>query len=686
VDAAVLLGLAGIAITQPILDLLGRNPTFFVAGGYGRREIVTFALLVAFVPAIVLFAASAPARLLNRRLGALMHSVAVGGLACLFGLALARTAGVQTVWPAVALAVLVGAGVAIVEWRVRLAREFLSFLAVANVAFVVMFLVASPTAQLLRGASYADAGAVRIPPLGGPVVLLVLDEFPLTSLLRPDGSINELRYPNLAALARESTWFRNAASESRTTFVSVPTILTGLLPEHDDLPFLSDHPRNYFTLFGARYPVNGYEPVTDLCPHDVCVRGRGQPLRQALDDASIVYWHRVLPREWREGLPDVDASWGNFGDDIVTEEEPSEMTTVPTTPDGRPDPMGRLNAMPANNRTRPGQAGTLLRHIELMSAEPSINMIHVLLPHRPYKLTPWGGVDTDTWLPDEVPRTASDPGYEFIFRELRALQALQLGAVDGMIGRLTTHLKHVGAWDGATVVVTSDHGVDITPPGFGRTESADNLDELFRIPLFIKAPGQTHGELRDDPASTLDVLPSLVDLLSIEADWRFDGHSLFDGSAPKADRFLSSDVEAAFEQAARQVALFPRGEDWDDLAAVGEGEDLVGRTVDEYEIGGPSELTVRLDHRELLRDLSLSGEVPYSLRGSLTGGDDTPPELVVALNGTLAGTIGGYRPDRNAWLFSGLMANYFVEGQNDIAAYQVERTTNGVILHEVAVR
>ena len=85
----------------------------------------------------------------------------------------------------------------------------------------------------------------------------------------------------------------------------------------------------------------------------------------------------------------------------------------------------------------------------------------------------------------------------------------------------------------ATVVVTSDHGIDITPPGFTRTESADNLDELFRIPLFIKAPGQTQGELRDDPASTVDVLPSLVDLLDIETDWSFDGHSLFDGSAPK---------------------------------------------------------------------------------------------------------------------------------------------------------
>jgi hypothetical protein len=72
------------------------------------------------------------------------------------------------------------------------------------------------------------------------------------------------------------------------------------------------------------------------------------------------------------------------------------------------------------------------------------------------------------------------------------------------------------------------------------------------------------------------------------------------------------------------------------------------------------------------------------LRGSLTGSDSTPPELVVALNGTLAGTIGGYRPAGDAWKFSGLMANYFVDGANDVVAYQVERTGNQITLHEVA--
>jgi Sulfatase len=683
VDAAVLVGLAGVAITQPILDLFGRNPTFFVAGGYGRRQIVAFALTIAFVPGLVAFVLSAVPGLVDRRLGAWLHGGAVAGFAGLFGLAVCRTVGVDALVPALLVAVVVSVGVAVAEWRMRWVRQFLSYLAVGNVAFVVLFLVTSPSAELLTGVSYADAGNVRIPPLAGPVVVVVLDEFPLTSILRADGSINDVRYPNFAALARESTWFRNAASESNSTPLSVPTILTGQLSDHDDLPFLRDHPRNLFTLFGARYPVTRYEAVTDLCPPDICARPVGGPLRQALEDASVVYRHRVLPEALRDGLPDIDSTWGNFGDSIGGD-APVPETTLPTTSTGEPDRFAKMYAAPKSDGGRVGQARALRRQIDLIGADPSLHFIHVLQPHHPYQLTPWGGVNTDTWNPAAVPQKPSDPGYEFIFRELRGLQALQLAVADQNIGHLVDRLKALGAWEEATVVITSDHGVDVSPPNFSRNPTPETIDEVMRIPLFIKAPGQEKGEVRDNPASTLDVLPSLVDLLGIDTGWRFDGHSLFDDSEPKIDSMVTSDVEAAFEVAARAAALFPRGESWDDLAAVGEAEDLVGRSVKEFEVGAPSDLSVSFGRRDLLANLSVdSGPVPYSLRGVLRGSHSSPPELAVALNGTFAGTIGGYRPDGDAWKFSGLMANYFANGANDVVAYQVERQGTQITLHEV---
>ncbi|HEX6423495.1 MAG TPA: sulfatase-like hydrolase/transferase [Acidimicrobiales bacterium] len=681
VDAAVVTGLAGVAITQPVLDLFGSNPTFFVAGGYGRRQIVAFALAVAFVPALVVYAVTALPGLVSRHAGAWLHGLAVAGLAGVFGLVLGQTLGVGSSWLALALALVIGAGVAVLEWRARPVRQFLTYLAAGNVAFVVLFLATSPTAALIGGVSYADAGGVKVPPLEGPVVVVVLDEFPLTSLLRADGSINEVRYPNLAALADETTWFRNAASESGKTFVSVPSILTGLAAEDDQLPFLSDHPRNLFTLFGAGYPVTRYEVVTDLCPPDLCERPPGQPLRQAFDDALVVYQHRLLPESLREGLPAVDQSWGDFGHGIAGD-APVESTTIATTSTGRPDPMARVDELPDTDRGKGGQTAALHRQIDLIEPVPSVHFVHVVLPHHPYLLTPWGGTLSDTLHPDDMPEDPSDPGYDFMYRELTALQALQTGAVDQMIGHLVDRLESTGAWDDATLVLTSDHGVDISPPGFSRQVTPDNVDEIFRVPLFIKAPGQTEGEVRDDPASTIDILPSLVDILDIDADWTFDGHSLFDGSEPEHDRVLTTDLESAFEVAARHNAQFPRGDGWDDLAAVGEARDLVGRPLAELELGEPVDLAVTFDRQNLLDDLAVtSGMVPYSLHGTVRGSEATPPELVVALNGTVAGTIGGYRPDGDSWRFTGLMANYFVDGPNEVTAYEVERVDGRAILH-----
>ncbi|MEJ7720190.1 MAG: hypothetical protein WKF58_06950 [Ilumatobacteraceae bacterium] len=62
-------------------------------------------------------------------------------------------------------------------------------------------------------------------------------------------------------------------------------------------------------------PVELYESVTNMCPISICGETSRQPLRQALEDASVVYGHRMLPEELRDGLPDIDNSWGAYGAD-----------------------------------------------------------------------------------------------------------------------------------------------------------------------------------------------------------------------------------------------------------------------------------------------------------------------------------------------------------------------------------
>ena len=677
-EAAVVFGLTALAVTQPVLDLFGRNPTFFVAGGYGRKQIVAFAAVVALVPGLVVWLGTTLPGLLHHRVASVLHHLRVAMLSGLFGLVLARTFGLDGVVSAFALAAVVGVAVAVAEARWRPARQFLGYLAISNVVFLLLFLLASPTTDLLRGAKYADAGEVMVPPLEGPVTVIVLDEFPLASMVRPDGTINEVRFPNLAALAEETTWFRNASSQSSFTAYSVPSILSGRSAANPDLPILQDFPRNYFTLFGQAYPVNRYEVITDLCPPDACGRPPAEPLSQALDDAALVYRHRVFPESWRAGLPPVDEGWGQF--DEAADEVEQAVDDAPESS----NPNARLNLVPEEDRGKGMQLEVMRRQVRMITAEPSINFVHVLVPHTPHVLTPWGttGIRAEGLGPMPEP---GSPGHERHVAELLSLQALQIGAVDQAIGEVVAHLKSVGAWETGAFVLASDHGRFMTVPGNGRSYTEEVEDELLRIPLFIKGPGQTVGETRDDPATTFDVLPSLIDLLDIEADWDFDGHSLFDGSAPPGDRTLTSDLDGLFEVTELYASSFGPGDSWEDAVAIGPRGDLVGTSVLDHEVGDESEWRWALDNRASLDDPSATaGAVPLQMTGTLQGGDGRPDDLVVAIDGTIAGTIGAREQAGDGWRFSGILGPPGARGEGEqVVAYEVEGAGDSVVLRPV---
>jgi hypothetical protein len=74
-----LVGLVGLAITQPVLDLMGQNPEFFVAGRYTGAQIVEFGVLVAVVPALAVAGVFLLANLVDRRAGDVAYSLLLAG-------------------------------------------------------------------------------------------------------------------------------------------------------------------------------------------------------------------------------------------------------------------------------------------------------------------------------------------------------------------------------------------------------------------------------------------------------------------------------------------------------------------------------------------------------------------------------------------------------------------------------
>jgi hypothetical protein len=666
--AATVLGLVGLAWTQPLLDLMGHNPEFFIEGRYTTAQIVQFAIAVVLVPAVGLLVVVVVTSWVHGGLGDLVYQGVLLVLGALFGGALARTFGLDGNLAPVALS-LAGAAAALALVRVSPGRTFLELLAVANVLFLVGFLLISPTSRLLDGATAGELGSVRMPTPPGPVVVIVFDELPISTLLTVDGEVNDQRFPGFARLADTSTWYRNASSDHNRTEVAVPQLLTGTLPPRDALPSYLDLPRNLLTMFATKVPVHRYEAITDLCPPSLCEAQPPEPLDRALRDAAVVYGHRVLPTGLRGGLPAIDQGWGGFG-------EATTAAAAPTSDEGRAVfDTGRL-ARWANRsgaeKSPAGQAATLEAQMAEVGPEPALHFAHVVLPHAPWTISPWGPALIGG--PPGRIEDPSDPAYERSSLLHYQRHSLQVGAADAILVEVLDHLEASPAWLDTTLVVVADHGTSTLPPDFGREPTDRNRQEIYRIPMFIKVPGQSAGEVVDTSAQAIDVVPTLADLLDVDLDWAFDGHSLLDGSEATVEPVVGEALAPLFEVVRRHDAQVPSDGDWVALAAVGEHAGLVGRPVAAAALGSPSEMTWQPDHEDELGTLPTSdGGMPQVLRGTVSTPDGArPPEIVVAVNGTIAGTLGGYRADGHAWRFASVLGPFLVEGANEIVAYEVD--------------
>ena len=303
------------AVAQPLLDLLGDTPEFFVARGNTRGDILLLAFgLVLIPPAAMMLVELCLLRV--RWLREAVHLAFVGLLVAVFILQLEKDLlpGVGAA-VAIAVAVAVGAAGTLLYARRAETRTVLTVLSPAPALFLALFLLASPVSDLVLPRGEVSAGGARGD--GAPVVVLVFDELSGGSLLDSRGRVDPVRYPNFAELARGSTWYRDATSVDFSTERAVPALLTGTQPSTGSLPIAADHPRNLFTLLGGRYRFHVQEPATELCPESLCgerVRKEtGARLRSLVDDLGVVALHLVAPDDLEDDLPAVDTTFEGFG-------------------------------------------------------------------------------------------------------------------------------------------------------------------------------------------------------------------------------------------------------------------------------------------------------------------------------------------------------------------------------------
>ena len=367
------------AIAQPLFGVLSDSPEFFVARGNTTADIVLFAIGVTLLPPTILVVIEALFGRLPRVRRAL-HLSFVAALTAALALQLFDdlVGGSSTVL--LIAAAIIGIALAIAYARTRPVPELLTILSPAPFVFLAIFLLISPVSKLVLPQEGAEAAESDVRSKT-PVVMVVMDEFDPNMLMNSRQRIDRTRYPNFAALAQKSTWYRNATTAAVATTDAVPALLSSTKPREDALPVGADYPDNLFTLLGESHRLRVQETTTELCPERLCGARRRDDMSKRLgslaEDLGVVSMHVLLPEGLRSGLPAVDRTFADFRGG-GRDDTPSAKATA------EKDVLSEFRG------SRIRTVDRLVDGIAARPGKPGFHFLHAAFPHVPWQYLPTG--------------------------------------------------------------------------------------------------------------------------------------------------------------------------------------------------------------------------------------------------------------------------------------------------------
>lgn len=620
------------AIAQPLLDLYGKNTTVFSAAKLSPLEVLVFLLLVGLAPAVISIGLDRFSSLFGPKVNEATRLCLISGLSLLLGLAVARWLDVNSNVPSIAIGISFALVVPFAFDRSRAVREWSRWLALLTVAVMGSAIIAMQPVLFESNGPESDAVVGK---KDVTVLQIVFDEFPLFPLLDSNGLINAERFPGFAELANGSTWYRNSVAESNFTHQAVPAILASQVPDQVGGPFLAQYPQNIFTLFADATEVGGIEPVTSLCPTSVCGDKAGATsffsagrLKTFLRDAAYVYGQRVFPKVLRQYVPSIEGTWGGFG--AVKDRFKDQLNA------------GVLSQVDAVERAT---------DIVVGSAAPRVQVVHALLPHAPWRITPDLRVN-------ELSSTIStqNPDDDEVIRDMYQTFLYQVGAADRVMQNVIKDLKSSGKWDSTMLVITADHGISFIPASPQRNTDftdPDQVADVYRIPTFIKYPNQKSGIPSDCAITNLDLFPTIIEVTQTISSWTFAGQSLAQNcptgrtrkivAATGESAVLNGGFEEVRERAAHYAQIVSNVGPIRNVAFVGNSASLIGvdigkRPTDQF-------VTSWTTNQKRLFN-NVAGERGATIPGLITGEVslsqplDAGTEGVIAIDGIAAGVIG----------------------------------------------
>jgi len=144
--------------------------------------------------------------------------------------------------------------------------------------------------------------------------------------------------------------------------------------------------------------------------------------------------------------------------------------------------------------------------------KPSLSTVITLSSHIPFEITDLTkglGLNASDY-PDQVGGYLENINY-----------------VDRMLAHFFEKLKENNLYDDSLIIVYGDHTPVLSSFSAGNINYDSESDQALEVPLFIKLPNQTTGQTHSELGTSLDIMPTILDLTGIKTNQLMFGQSLF---------------------------------------------------------------------------------------------------------------------------------------------------------------
>jgi hypothetical protein len=644
-DAIAFFSLYSLSVARPLFEVLAPSAQFFVFKRASRVEIFIFIFALSFItPAILVLIKFMLSKISNKAAN-VFQGIVIAFLTLAFVLPGLNKHHVTTSNSIILMLIfccaLLGVGYFLFSWL----RWFYIFLAPAILVVPLLFLY-HPRIHRILFTSIPQIPSVKVQSQTS-LVFVIFDEFPSFSLLDENREIDP-RYPNFLRMSKEWNWYRGTSTVAELTESAVPAILTGSYPERGRLPVIMDYPKNLFTLLRNSHHLEIFETISWMNPGQLLANegeGYRSRWRSLVSDLWIVYLHIIVPEKYLVDLPPVAQSWGDFGANATKGVK--------------------------NRRSYSHDPVMLIKNfldVVQPSDKPVVYFLHVMLPHSPWHLLPSGkdyesktseglNVRGDKWKDDE-------PSVQRAYQR----HLLQVGYIDQWLGKLFQRLEQNGLYDKSVIVVVADHGIRFTTGGPPRTILKENPEEIIFVPLFIKASYQKIGRTVDWNVETIDILPTVADLMKFKIPWKVEGKSVATQGPPddRVRKVCGPFCETTFtfdskllpdgKPLTRKINWFGTVED-DRMFRFGPCSELIGKAVPATPQTADN-ITIQLRNKDLFTTINPDLEtIPTFVAGILNSSSGLPPKIPmgIAMKGIFVATTYSLAQNSNSHSFDALV-------------------------------